>query len=99
MLFSLCIQMPTFQICDFGLAKWIPERGAFSSLGPIEGTFGYMAPEYFMHGELNEKTDVYAFGIVLLEIITGRRPIEASKPQLEQNLHSWVIISALLSYT
>ncbi|KVH92254.1 Protein kinase, catalytic domain-containing protein [Cynara cardunculus var. scolymus] len=50
------------QISDFGLAKWLPESWAQQIVSPIEGTFGYMAPEYFMHGVINEKTDVFAFG-------------------------------------
>eukprot|EP00897_Mesotaenium_endlicherianum_P010495 jgi/Mesen1/9474/ME000063S08921 len=77
------------QIADFGLAKWLPDSGISSSSGPVEGTFGYMAPEYFMHAELNEKTDVYSLGVVLLEIITGRRPIDVQKEGIEQNLVAW----------
>lgn len=53
---------------------------------PIEGTFGYLAPEYFMHGIVDEKTDVFAFGVLLMEIVTGRRPVDASK----RNLLLWV---------
>ncbi|KAA3470828.1 putative receptor-like serine/threonine-protein kinase isoform X2 [Gossypium australe] len=49
---------------------------------PIEGTFGYLAPEYFMHGIVDEKIDVFAFGVLLLEIITGRRPVDSSKQSL-----------------
>ncbi|KAG5563769.1 hypothetical protein RHGRI_000089 [Rhododendron griersonianum] len=73
------------QISDFGLAKWLPGKMTHHSVIPIEGTFGYLAPEYFMHGIVDEKTDVYAFGILLLEIITGRRPVDSSR----QNLLLW----------
>ncbi|OVA09436.1 Protein kinase domain [Macleaya cordata] len=73
------------QISDFGLAKWLPKQWTQYSAIPVEGTFGYLAPEYFMHGIVDEKTDVFAFGILLLEIITGRMPIDSSK----KNLLSW----------
>ncbi|XP_068647350.1 probable receptor-like serine/threonine-protein kinase At5g57670 [Aristolochia californica] len=72
------------QITDYGLAKWLPKQWTHQSVIPIEGTFGYLAPEYFMHGIVDEKTDVFAFGVLLLEIITGRRPIDCSKPGLLQ---------------
>ncbi|XP_059461404.1 probable receptor-like serine/threonine-protein kinase At5g57670 [Corylus avellana] len=73
------------QITDFGLAKWLPNKWSHHAVLPIEGTFGYLAPEYFMHGIVDEKTDVFAFGVLLLEIITGRRPVDSSK----QNLLLW----------
>ncbi|KAL8037245.1 hypothetical protein ABFX02_11G027300 [Erythranthe guttata] len=73
------------QISDFGLAKWLPSKWSHHAVVSIEGTFGYLAPEYFMHGIVDEKTDVFAFGILLLEIITGRRPIDP----LRQNLLLW----------
>jgi len=49
-----------------------------------------LAPEYFQHGKVSDKTDVYAFGVVLLELITGRKPIEARRPSGEENLVLWV---------
>ncbi|KAF8400385.1 hypothetical protein HHK36_013683 [Tetracentron sinense] len=73
------------QISDFGLAKWLPKQWTHHAVMMIEGTFGYLAPEYFMHGIVDEKTDVFAFGVLLLEIITGRRPVDSSK----QNLLLW----------
>ncbi|MBA0620383.1 hypothetical protein Godav_006104, partial [Gossypium davidsonii] len=80
-------------ISDFGLAKWLPENWHQHVVHPIEGTFGYLAPEYFMHGIVDEKTDVFAFGVLLLEILTGRRAVDLSrqslmiwgKPLLESN--------------
>lgn len=50
----------------------------------------YLAPEYFQHGKVSDKTDVYAFGVVLLELITGRKPIESKRPHGEENLVIWV---------
>ncbi|CAF1787864.1 hypothetical protein YC2023_120236 [Brassica napus] len=82
------------QISDFGLAKWLPENWAHHVVFPIEGTFGYMAPEYFIHGIVDEKIDVFAFGVLLLEIITSRRAVDTAsrqsivawaKPFLEKN--------------
>ncbi|XP_057968017.1 probable receptor-like serine/threonine-protein kinase At5g57670 [Malania oleifera] len=73
------------QITDFGLAKWLPNKWTHHAVMPIEGTFGYLAPEYFMHGIVDEKTDVFSFGVLLLEIITGRKPVDSSK----QNLLHW----------
>lgn len=81
------------EISDFGLAKWLPEKWLHHAVSPIEGTFGYMAPEYFMHGIVHEQTDVFAFGVILLELITGRRAVDSrrqslvkwAKPFLENN--------------
>lgn len=73
------------QISDFGLAKWLPSQWTHHSIAPIEGTFGHLAPEYYLHGIVDEKTDVFAFGVFLLEVISGRKPVDAS----HQSLHSW----------
>ncbi|GMI79500.1 LysM RLK1-interacting kinase 1 [Hibiscus trionum] len=59
------------KISDFGLAKLHEEDNTHISTR-IAGTYGYMAPEYAMHGRLTEKADVYSFGVVALEIVSGR---------------------------
>ncbi|MCO5615106.1 hypothetical protein L7F22_069395 [Adiantum nelumboides] len=64
------------QISDFGLAKWLPKEWSHHSVSPVEGTLGYLAPEYQMHGIVDEKIDIYSFGVLLLEVISGRRPVD-----------------------
>lgn len=49
-----------------------------------------MAPEYASSGKLTEKSDVYSFGVVLLELITGRKPVDASQPLGDESLVEWV---------
>ncbi|XP_020553069.1 receptor-like cytosolic serine/threonine-protein kinase RBK2 [Sesamum indicum] len=70
------------QICDFGLSKWLPKQWSHNNATKFEGTFGYFAPEYFMHGIFDEKTDIFSFGVLLLEIITGRPALDESKKSL-----------------
>ncbi|KAH6816535.1 Protein kinase superfamily protein [Perilla frutescens var. frutescens] len=64
------------QISDFGLAKWLPDQWTHLSVSNVEGTFGYLPPEFFLHGTVDEKTDVYAYGVLLLELISGRPAID-----------------------
>ncbi|KAL1289420.1 hypothetical protein HN51_057615 [Arachis hypogaea] len=64
------------RIADFGLAK-IVHGGAGNLTHVIAGTLGYMAPEYAYTCKVTEKSDVYSFGVVLMELVTGKRPIEA----------------------
>ena len=52
--------------------------------------FRYVAPEYASSGKLTEKSDVYSFGVVLLELITGRKPVDASQPLGDESLVEWV---------
>ncbi|KAL6209619.1 hypothetical protein ACLB2K_020559 [Fragaria x ananassa] len=76
------------RVSDFGLAKLLgPEKSYVTTR--VMGTFGYVSPEYASTGMLNEGSDVYSFGVLLMEIITGRSPIDYSRPAGEMNLVDW----------
>ncbi|CAH2079664.1 unnamed protein product [Thlaspi arvense] len=77
------------KLCDFGLATWTAAPSVPFLCKTVKGTFGYLAPEYFQHGKISDKTDVYAFGVVLLELLTGRKPIEPRRSSGEENLVVW----------
>ncbi|CAK8569323.1 unnamed protein product [Lathyrus sativus] len=77
------------KLCDFGLSTWGPTTSLFAIQNDVVGTFGYLAPEYFMHGKVSDKIDVYAFGVVLLELISGREAIHSKACKGRQSLVSW----------
>ncbi|KAK7257944.1 hypothetical protein RIF29_32283 [Crotalaria pallida] len=76
------------KVSDFGLAKLLGSEKTHVTTR-VMGTFGYVSPEYASTGMLNERSDVYSFGVLLMEIITGRSPIDYSKPPGEMNLVDW----------
>lgn len=76
------------QVADFGLAKLSQDNNTHVSTR-VMGTFGYLAPEYASSGKLTEKSDVFSFGVMLLELITGRRPVDLSG-DMEDSLVDWV---------
>ncbi|KAL1538676.1 Serine/threonine-protein kinase pbl34 [Salvia divinorum] len=77
------------KLSDFGLAKDGPEGDKTHVSTRVMGTYGYAAPEYVMTGHLTAKSDVYSFGVVLLELLTGRRSMDKSRPPGEHNLVEW----------
>ncbi|KAG5089247.1 putative serine/threonine-protein kinase PBL15 [Glycine soja] len=94
----------TAKLSDFGLAKMGPEGSNTHVSTRVMGTYGYAAPEYISTGKINKsvictyflaiwhlttKSDVYSFGVVLLELLTGRRATDKTRPKTEQNLVDW----------
>ncbi|XP_059653981.1 protein kinase STUNTED isoform X2 [Cornus florida] len=77
------------QLSDFGLAIWGPTTSPFLTHSDVVGTFGYLAPEYFMYGKVSDKIDVYSFGVVLLELLSGRKPINSETPKGQESLIMW----------
>ncbi|XP_059453068.1 probable serine/threonine-protein kinase At1g01540 [Corylus avellana] len=77
------------KVSDFGLAKLLGSEMSYVTTR-VMGTFGYVAPEYASTGMLNERSDVYSFGILLMEIISGRNPVDYSRPAGEVNLVEWL---------
>ncbi|VFQ86848.1 unnamed protein product [Cuscuta campestris] len=77
------------KLSDFGLAKLLCSEKSYITTR-VMGTFGYVAPEYASTGMLNERSDVYSFGILVMEMITGRSTIDYSRPSAEVNLVEWV---------
>ncbi|KAL6614782.1 hypothetical protein ACP70R_037052 [Stipagrostis hirtigluma subsp. patula] len=77
------------KVSDFGLAKLLNSDKSHINTR-VMGTYGYVAPEYANSGMLNEKSDIYSFGVVLLESVTARDPVDYSKPADEVNLVEWL---------
>ncbi|CAN8280050.1 unnamed protein product [Cochlearia groenlandica] len=77
------------KIADFNLSNQSPDMAARLHSTKVLGTFGYHAPEYAMTGQLTQKSDVYSFGVVLLELLTGRKPVDHTMPRGQQSLVTW----------
>lgn len=77
------------KIADFNLSNQAPDMAARLHSTRVLGTFGYHAPEYAMTGQLTHKSDVYSFGVVLLELLTGRKPVDHNMPRGQQSLVTW----------
>ncbi|XP_052304867.1 probable serine/threonine-protein kinase PIX13 isoform X2 [Populus trichocarpa] len=81
----------TPKLSDFGLAKWGPNDGSSHVTGNVMGTYGYVGPEYKNGGKLYVKSDVYSYGVVLMEMLTGLRAIDKNRPPGQQDLREWAL--------
>ncbi|XP_038700465.1 receptor-like serine/threonine-protein kinase ALE2 isoform X2 [Tripterygium wilfordii] len=79
----------TPKVSDFGLARAAMDEENKHVSTRVMGTFGYVAPEYAMTGHLLVKSDVYSYGVVLLELLTGRKPVDMSQLPGQENLVAW----------
>ncbi|KAL8159529.1 hypothetical protein V2J09_001066 [Rumex salicifolius] len=79
------------KVSDFSLAKIGSDKINGQISTRVLGTTGYLAPEYILTGKLTTKSDVYSYGVVLLQLITGRVPIDVSRPPGEHVLVSWAL--------
>ncbi|KAL1556936.1 LRR receptor-like serine/threonine-protein kinase FEI 1 [Salvia divinorum] len=77
------------RVSDFGLAKLLKDEESHITT-IVAGTFGYLAPEYMQSGRATQKSDVYSFGVLLLEIVSGKRPTDASFIEKGLNIVGWL---------
>lgn len=77
------------KVSDFGLVKLAPDHGEKSVVTRLAGTFGYLAPEYAVTGKITTKADVFSFGVVLMELLTGMMAIDEERPEESQYLVGW----------
>ncbi|PIN01055.1 Serine/threonine protein kinase [Handroanthus impetiginosus] len=80
----------TAKVSDFGASRLVPmDQAKLSTM--VQGTLGYLDPEYMQTSQLTEKSDVYSFGVVLLELLTGRKALSYDKPEEEINLANFFL--------
>jgi serine/threonine protein kinase len=79
------------KIADFGASRSVPfDQTHITTL--IQGTIGYLDPEYFQSSQLTEKSDVYSFGVVLAELLTRQKPISIARPEESRNLAMYLVV-------
>ncbi|XP_078434042.1 receptor-like kinase TMK4 [Wolffia australiana] len=78
------------KVSDFGLVKLAPD-GQHSVVTRLAGTFGYLAPEYAVAGKVTTKADVFSFGVVLMELVTGLAALDEARPEESQHLAAWFV--------
>ncbi|KAI3843077.1 hypothetical protein MKX03_018332 [Papaver bracteatum] len=76
-------------IADFGLSKLVDDGDYARSSNTVAGSYGYISPEYGYSRKITEKSDVYSYGVVVMEVLTGKQPID---PTIPDGLHlvDWV---------
>ncbi|XP_059631721.1 wall-associated receptor kinase 2-like [Cornus florida] len=80
------------KVSDFGVSKLFPlDKTQLTTL--VQGTLGYLDPEYFHTSHLSEKSDVYSFGVVLVELLTSKKAFSSERPEKERNLATYFIYS------
>ncbi|KAI8554056.1 hypothetical protein RHMOL_Rhmol05G0067900 [Rhododendron molle] len=77
------------KLSDFGLAIWGPSDSSFLTDNDVVVTFWYLAPEYFMYGKGSDKINAYSFGVVVLELLSGRKPISSESTKGQERLVMW----------
>ncbi|KAL4563105.1 hypothetical protein LXL04_027138 [Taraxacum kok-saghyz] len=79
------------KIADFGMARLFTQEETQGNTSRIVGTYGYMAPEYAMHGQFSVKSDVFSFGVLVLEIVTGHKNHSFQNGMMTEDLlsHAW----------
>lgn len=77
------------KLSNFGLA--VTDEAQNKNEIKLSGTLGYLAPEYLLHGKLTDKSDVYAFGVVLLELLLGKKPVEKVASAQCQSIVTWAM--------
>lgn len=77
------------RVADFGFAKLISEDVSHMTT-KVKGTLGYLAPEYAMWGKVSKSCDVYSYGILVLELITGKKPVEKLEDGKKRDIVQWV---------
>lgn len=77
------------KVADFGLVRLAPDNGKHSIETRLAGTFGYLAPEYAVTGRVTTKVDVFSFGVILMELITGRKALDETQSEDSVHLVTW----------
>ncbi|KAB2077996.1 hypothetical protein ES319_A06G130200v1 [Gossypium barbadense] len=83
------------KISDFGMARIVEENHNLEYTKKIVGTYGYIAPEYALHGIFSFKSDMYSYGVLTLEIVGGKTNTSFYNPESSENLLSYVGLEIL----